>query len=76
MKALLDSTIWDLPTQANMALIWMTRKGSWVQVPHGPPLKAQLNWAVVVSVRRSPGHSLSRSVLQTVHRGQRAPSLC
>jgi hypothetical protein len=29
-----------------------------------------------VSVRRSPGHSLSRSVLQTVHRGQRAPSLC
>jgi hypothetical protein len=31
VKALLDSTIWDLPTQANMALIWMTRKGSWVR---------------------------------------------
>ena len=36
MKVQLDGTIWDLSTQANMALIWMTRKGSWVQVPHGP----------------------------------------
>jgi hypothetical protein len=36
MKAQLDGTIWYLLTQANMALIWMTRKGSWVQVPHGP----------------------------------------
>jgi hypothetical protein len=33
----LDGTIWDLSTQANMALIWMTRKGSLVQVRHGPP---------------------------------------
>ncbi len=43
MKAQLDGTIWDLPTQANMALIWMTRKGSWVQVPHGPPV---LTWDI------------------------------
>jgi hypothetical protein len=36
IKVQLDSTIWDLLARANMALIWMTRKGSWVQVPHGP----------------------------------------
>ena len=63
MKALLDSTIWDLPTQANMALIWMTRKGSWVQVPHGPPLPT---WVSLDSYSgRSPGYADYSSLYST-----------